>query len=278
MAERKSVNNLFWRLLPTILVIITLTTCKLMPSSTTAHNDKNHHDSSSSQYGDLLDVKNPPAIQSFAKNYTGFRVDFNVENKTPNWVAWELLDSETDGPISRSNNFWQDEDVPNCPNSDDYKHSGYDRGHICPAADNKLTEQMMQDCFVMTNICPQAHALNSGAWKTLENKERLWAQRDKKLYIVAGPIYDTHDKQRIGQNAVRVPSAFFKVIIAPYIASPRGIGFIYPNMQAPGNMQNYSMTIDQVEEITGFDFFHNLPDELENNIESHTSFREWNRQ
>lgn len=208
--------------------------------------------------------------------YEGFRVSFNKENRTPNWVAWELLASETDGPFKRSDDFWCDPKVKGCPDLPDYKKSGYDRGHLCPAADQKWSAQAMHDCFSFANMVPQDHSLNSGAWQTLEKKERLWAQRDSAIVIIAGPVYQPSDTATIGFG-VRVPSAFYKVIIAPYLDRPRGIGFIYPNMSAPGDMRNYSMTIDEVEEITGIDFFPNLPDELEQKIESVTSFKEWNR-
>ena len=226
---------------------------------------------------DLLNVIIPTHIPSQTKDYEGFRLSFNADNHTPNWVAWELTDNETDGANSRTNKFWLDTEIEGCPDTKDYTRSGYDRGHICPAADNKLTPQMMHDCFVMTNVCPQAHNLNAGAWKTLETKERLWANKLKKIVIVAGPIYDSNDTQRIGNTGVRVPSAFYKVIIAPYSDTPMGIGFIYPNMSSPGNMFNYAMTIDQVEEITGYDFFHNLPDDIENTIESTLNVKQWNK-
>lgn len=225
----------------------------------------------------LLDVAIPGGIPSQVKDYTGFRLSFNKDNRTPNWVAWELLASETDGATSRSNNFWLDEDLDGCPGTWDYKKSGYDRGHLCPAADMKWSPDAMQDCFVMANICPQDHALNSGAWSTLEKKERQWAQLDSALLIVAGPIYADSDTKRIGEAGVRVPGAFFKVIAAPGLAEPRGIAFVYPNMTSPGNMENYVMTIDEVEKLTGYDFFSALPDGLEDRIESVSSFREWNR-
>lgn len=209
--------------------------------------------------------------------YEGFRVSFNPDNKTPNWVAWELLGSETDGPEPRYNKFWLDENVVGCPDTRDYSNSGYDRGHLCPAADQKWSHQAMVDCFSMANMAPQDHSLNSGAWSTLEKKERLWAQRDSAIVIIAGPIYEVGDTQKIGDAGVRVPSSFYKVIIAPYLDEPRGIGFIYPNMSSPGNMKDYSMTIDEVEKITGIDFFFNLPDDIEKKIESTTSFKEWDR-
>lgn len=214
---------------------------------------------------------------AFRKDYEGFTVSFNPQNGTPDWVGWELLASETEGNVKRANNFWADPDVKGSPTPDDYRNSGYDKGHLCPAADQKWSERAMNDCFVMTNMTPQVHALNGGAWNTLENKERLWAKRDSALVIVAGPIYSDSDKERIGSGGVRVPSGFFKVLSAPYVEKPRAIGFIYPNMTAPGNMQDYAVSVDEVEKLTGLDFFSNLPDDLEELIESRFSFTEWNR-
>lgn len=216
-------------------------------------------------------------VNTILKNYEGFTVSFNPANHTPDWAGWELLNSETSGEFSRNNKFWQDDSLTGCPTSADYSNSGYDRGHLCPAADQKWSEKAMKDCFVMANMCPQDHALNAGAWQTLEKKERIWAQRDSALVIVAGPIYSDTDTKRIGDAGVRIPSAFFKVILAPYIENPRAIGFIFPNMTSPGNMENYSMTVDEVESVTGFDFFSSLPDEIENKVESAKSFTEWNR-
>ncbi len=233
---------------------------------------------SRNHYDDLENVVMPKGIPSHIKDYEGFRVSFNTDNRTPNWVAWELLGSETEGEKKRTNKFWQDEELEGCPTTYDYSYSGYDRGHLCPAADQKWSRRAMEDCFVMANICPQNHSLNSGAWNSLENKERFWAKRDSALVIVAGPIYEKTDTLRIGDAGVRVPGAFFKVIAAPYLDQPRGIAFIYPNMTSPGNMQNYVVTIDDVEKLTGFDFFSSLPDAIENEIESNANFKEWNRQ
>lgn len=226
----------------------------------------------------LLDVKLPAGVKSQCKDYEGFRLSFNADNHTPNWVAWELLASEAEGVVPRKDKFWTDDELEGCPDADDYRKSGYDKGHMCPAADQKWSEQAMYDCFSFANMTPQDGALNSGAWQTLEKKERKWAMRDSAILIVAGPIYEKSDTMRIGANGVRVPSAFFKVIAAPYLDKPRGIAFVYPNMSSPGNMENYVLTIDDVEKLTGFDFFYNLPDDLEENIESVASFRDWNKQ
>lgn len=228
-------------------------------------------------YSDLEYAEIKTDVDDQIKTYKGFVLSFNSENHTPNWVGWELLSSEIGGTIPRSDRFWTDDKITGCPAHSDYKRSGYDRGHMIPAADQKWDEDAMNDCFVMANMCPQDGSLNSGAWNTLEEKCRLWAQRDSALVIVAGPIYKASDRKTIGENKVRVPSAFYKVIVAPYLETPRGIGFVYPNMTAPGNMQNYVMTIDDIEELTGIDFFANLPDDIENEVESVSSFKEWNR-
>lgn len=239
-----------------------------VPARQTASHDDQHLDW----------VRTASSAPSQEKEYTGFRLSFNSENRTPNWVAWELLGSEvSDSKASRSNKFWQDTDLYNCPTTRDYTRSGFDRGHLCPAADQKWSQQAMEDCFSMANMCPQDHDLNTGAWNTLENRSRNWALRDSALVIVAGPIYTDSDTQTIGEAKVRVPGAFFKVMIAPYVDKPRGIAFIYPNMSSPGSMEQYVTTIDEVERLTGHDFFYRLPDEIENSIEATSSFKEWNR-
>ncbi|MDE7345929.1 MAG: DNA/RNA non-specific endonuclease [Muribaculaceae bacterium] len=225
---------------------------------------------------DLDKVTGSKSVPSVVKEYEGFTVDFNPENKTPNYVAWILHGSETEGSTARSNNFWTDQELEGCPDTRDYSRSGYDRGHMCPAGEQKWSEEAMLHSFVMANICPQKHELNTGAWKTLEDKERVWAKRDSAIVIIAGPIYDSSDKETIGRNKVRVPSAFFKVLLAPFAKPMRAIGFVYPNMKCDGNMQAYAVSVDDVEKITGFDFFSALPDEIENDIESVVSFREWN--
>lgn len=251
--------------------LLSLISCTRISSLTPTRNGNG----ASIPHANLLSVATPASLPSQIKQYEGFILSFNRDNHTPNWVAWELLDSETDGPHSRSNKFWQDPDIEGCPSTDDYRRSGYDRGHMSPAADNKLSARMMHDSFVMANICPQAHALNAGAWKTLEEKERQWARSDSAIIIIAGPIYSQTDTERIGDAGVRVPSAFFKVIAAPYASQPRGIAFIYPNMQAPGNMADYVVTIDEVESITGLDFFHTLPQSAQQQLESKSNFRLW---
>lgn len=239
--------------------------------------NKNDGHGKVSHYTDLEIAKRGDGSHNMSarKDYTGFTVMFNPSNHTPDWVGWELLGTEVQGDVARANNFWQDKELTGCPHTKDYTNSGYDRGHMCPSADQKWSVEAMNDCFVMANMCPQSHSLNAGAWATLEDKERAWAKRDSAIVVVAGPIYGDTDTTRLGSAGVRVPSAFFKVLLAPYLDAPRAIGFVYPNMTSPGNMRDYSVSVDKVEEITGLDFFSNLPDDIEEAVEAECNFNAW---
>lgn len=231
----------------------------------------------SSIHLDNLEFVENTSSDAQIKQYEGFMVAFDKQNKIPYWSSWELLGSETEGTIKRGQRFWQDTEITGCPTTDDYKYSGYDRGHLYPAVDAKWSNRTMTDCFALTNICPQAPKLNSGAWKTLEECSRRWARRDSALVIVAGPVLTATDREYIGEAKVRVPAAFFKVILAPYLEHPRAIGFVYPNEHSPGRMDEYAVTVDYVEELTGFDFFASLPDDIENVVEQQCDFKTWDK-
>ncbi len=150
----------------------------------------------------------------------------------------------------------------------DYTKSGYDRGHMVPAADMKWSKQAMKESFYMSNICPQNPNLNRGDWNDLEEKSRQWAKKYGAVYIACGPIYDTKRPKRIGNNKVAVPHAFYKVILINDKKNPQAIGFIFPNSAGHKPLKKYIVTVDSVEKRTNIDFFPALPDEVENRIEA----------
>jgi endonuclease G len=226
----------------------------------------------------LMEVKNPKGLREEIVPYTGMTVSFNCDTHEPNWVAWELLGSEITGDSERESSFLTDENVKGCATSDDYRNTGFDRGHQAPAGDMKWHPQAMHESFYMTNICPQAPDLNRGAWNKLEQKCRDRAAVDSALIIICGPIFEKgQPSARIGATGVAVPSSFFKVILAPFVEHPWAIGFIMPNAYVTGGMQKTAVSVDQVEELTGYDFFSALPDSLENAIESTYNFNSFSR-
>lgn len=221
-------------------------------------------------------VTNPGQTQNIVR-YSGMIVSFNPDMHIPNWVAYELTADETDGQEPRSNSFAVDPDVPGCATPADYRNTGFDRGHMAPAADMKWDPQAMKESFYMTNIAPQDHKLNSGAWSKLEDKCRQRARRDSAIIIISGPVLTDPIEMHIGQTGVAVPSRFFKVILSPYTTPPTAIGFIMPNGYVEGGMQACAVTVDEVERITGHDFFSALSDEIENQVESQKNFNRWSR-
>ena len=225
--------------------------------------------------GNLLDVKTAPGVPELRKQYMGMDISFNPQAHIPNWVSWELTDEETQGKTPRSNKFANDPTVDGCPDTWDYSYSGYDRGHMAPAGDMKWDPQAMQETFYLTNICPQAKALNTGSWRTLEEKCRVWARALGHIYIVCGPVIDGKPMEYIGDSRIYVPDRFFKAIIAPDANPAMGIGFIMPNGKVPGGMQPHAVSIDSIEALTGHDLFPALPDELEKELESQCNFNRW---
>ena len=205
-----------------------------------------------------------------------YTVSYNKGTRLPNWVAWHLTRSHASGTVKRPKSaFHEDEQVPT-PRAtlNDYYNSRYDRGHMCPAGDNKWDETAMYESFLLTNICPQNHGLNDGDWKELEQLCRKWAERYGDIYIVCGPVFEDTKHKTIGKNKVIVPEAFFKVVLCT-TGTPKAIGFIYKNKDGDRSMASYTTTVDNVESLTGIDFFPALPDDIENKIEAACSLKDW---
>lgn len=203
-------------------------------------------------------------------------VSYNKKTKDPNWVAWHLTAAHADGTCKRpSNAFHEDDDVPS-PRATlgDYRKSGFTRGHMCPAGDNKWDQDAMYQSFLLSNMCPQDAGSNSGDWNEIEMACRQWAVKYGDVYIVCGPVFFKQSHQTIGANKVVVPEAFFKVVLR-LGTHPQGIGFICRNEAGNHPKSYYVNTIDQVERITGIDFFPRLSDNIENAVEAHANINAW---
>lgn len=207
---------------------------------------------------------------------TGYVASYNKTNLLPNWVAWHLTAERTEGSAKRSGvDFAEDTEVPEPRATDwDYYNSGYDRGHMCPAADNKWSKKAMEESFLFTNMCPQNGNLNRGDWNEMEMACRKWAKKYGDLYIVCGPILYKGKHKTIGKNKVVVPEAFFKVVLRTG-DDPQAIGFIYKNTSGNRPKDSYVNTVDEVERITGIDFFPSLPDDVEKKVEAECDLGLW---
>ena len=225
----------------------------------------------------LLEV---PRMETTTKEqiiiHEGFRISYNQSRCIPNWVAYELTKSETYGDVERTDYFDVDPSVSGRQAKyGDYSHTGYDRGHMAPAGDMKWSREAMDACFYLTNICPQNHVLNKGDWNDLEIKCREWARRYGRAWIVTGPIVTSREPKTIGSHHVVVPDAFFKAVMVPQKDSYQAIAFVMNNDATHNEMMDCSMTIDELENLTGIDFYHALPDEVENRVEDKVTLSVW---
>lgn len=223
------------------------------------------------------------AVPQFTKStksqvieHTGYTVSYNEQHRNANWVAYELTAAEVEGTEPRESKFTTDPQViGRQATDDDYKHSGWDRGHLAPAADMKWNEQVMKESFYLSNVSPQNHNLNSGVWKSIEEFTRDIASEHGKVLVVTGPVFTTKKGLgQIGDNRVLIPNAFFKVLLI-HDGDYSAIGFYCENAAGKKKLSSYTRSIDEIEEITGIDFFHLLPDDVETAVESSHNPAEW---
>jgi len=154
-----------------------------------------------------------------------------------------------------------------------YKNSGYDRGHLCPAADRKFNKKAFEETFLTSNISPQLNSFNAGIWNNLEKQVRYWVKKEKELFIVTGPIFKNSSKA-IGSEQVTVPSHFYKVILNNS-KEPKLIAFLLPHKASSKSLSKFVISVDELEELSNIDFFKALPDELENKLEATNSSNGW---
>ena len=251
---------------------------KLSSGTTEALAEVLHYDGATAG-NSLLDVRIPAGVKNVRLPHTAYISYFNTKHRIPNCVIYELTATQVaqcDAPGAEKRKNYQFNADPMCsasPQWSDYKHSGYDRGHMAPANDMKWSKTSMEESFYMTNICPQLHALNDGCWRKLELAIHRWAKRDKRLIIAAGPVLK-NVMHTIGPDRnISVPAAFYKVVYAPN--QGRAIGFIFNNEKITGGYASHAVSVDYVERVTGIDFFCALDDALENKIEAHSSIDMW---
>lgn len=249
---------------------------------------------------DLLVPAMPGYVPSQIIERVSYITSYNNKMLNPNWVAWRLTKEHTEGSYPKtgvpyyaddgsvfgigkitqeiySNKYFVDLEAEEPRQEhDDWRErpSNLDHGHMCPAGDNKWDKAAMNQSYLLTNMCPQDNRLNSGGWNRLEEKCRKWAVEYGEIYIVAGPIFYNGVQKTFGANKIAVPDAFFKVVLCMR-GTPKAIGFVYKNDSSSQPMKSQVRCVDEIEELTGFDFFSVLPDEIENVIEAESNLAFW---
>ena len=245
--------------------------------------------------------------------HTAYTLSYNAQHNQPSWVAYLLTREHALTTLPRKDSFKADPLVKDCATPDDYKNTGFDKGHLAPNADMNWDTKVQQECFYMSNMSPQTHAFNAGIWSRMEEQVRQWAIEYDSIYVVTGPVlnestvkechtiisfhadgssdttwdcvthiathepfkvvYDTKSK-KAKKHRVTVPDYYYKIAYCP--ARKQAIAFLVPHENKQGAlMQSYVVNINTIELVTGIDFFPELDDGLEEEIESNTCIECW---
>jgi endonuclease G len=220
-----------------------------------------------------------PAFQAgdqMVVTHKSYVLRYNEVHEQAEWVAHTLLAEHLEGDNPRRDNFRSDPDVATkTAKPTDYARSGYDRGHLAPAADFKYSAEAIKESFYMSNMSPQMPAFNRGMWKGLEGKVREWATDKKKLYLISGPILKKYLRKIGTDNKVSIPKQFYKIVVSLDSKHPHAIAFLMPNKLCEGFYDDYRVSIDEIEALTQIDFFSKLPDELETYLEKSNTSDRW---
>lgn len=207
-----------------------------------------------------------------------YALSYVEQYELPEWCAYELTAERLHQPwVERTDNFRPDPKVETGSSiPEDYRKSRYDRGHIVPAADMAFSEEAMSETFFMSNISPQEPGFNKGVWRELEELTRDWAKRNQHLYVVTGPVLSQPIKFWIGENQVAVAPSFYKVLLDFNEPVLKAIGFIIPNQTSTERLETYAVSVDEVEQLTGINFFQNLLEPaLEKELEANFDVSLW---
>lgn len=205
-----------------------------------------------------------------------YTLRYSEEHEQAMWVAYKLVaDSLARPSFERKDDFREDPRVRTGSASlTDYKGSGFDRGHLAPAADFSYDEFALSQSFYMSNMSPQDPSFNRGVWKKLEDQVRDWAKENQAVYVVTGPVLGKKLKT-IGRNEVSVPEYYYKIVLDIEKPEVKAIAFLMKNEKSSAELENFVVSIDELEKLTQLDFFPSMPDELENALEKAITPQKW---
>ncbi|NBB19265.1 DNA/RNA non-specific endonuclease [Runella sp. CRIBMP] len=250
-------------------------------SNTTNEEETEEESTSSNTTADYAKVKdfNLPAIGSNDQIIRHHKITlrYREQYEQADWVAYKLTGDEASAYLSRDGNKFVPDPLVSTGSAitSDYTRTGYDRGHLAPAGDFNINPSDKQETFYMSNISPQVPDFNRGIWNDLEQKFRQWAQRDGELYIVTGPVLKPGLPTIGNRNEIAVPEMYYKIALCLTDDQPRMIGFVLKNEFSSENLKTFVVSVDEIERLTGIDFFPRLPDTLEKKLESANTTKGW---
>lgn len=274
-----------------VIILLVLTLCLLAyfilkPEENLAQEEKKiEYDENNSSI-----ATEEPSIENEPKNFTDlelkedigefishkyYDLSYSEEHEQAYWVRYTLTRNMLENPIAKRKDNFRTDPLISSGSAEliDYRGSGFDRGHLCPAKDMAFSEIAMSESFFMSNMSPQHPSLNRGRWKQLEDQVRKWTMQHDSVVVYCGGILDSLDGF-IGPNNVAVPKYFYKIIYTPNNET-KSISFMMPNRKCEYKLPYYTVSIDSLESLTHIDFFNDLPLSIQEEFESNTNFMSW---
>lgn len=207
--------------------------------------------------------------------YSQFSISYNPNHKQADWVAYELTAEEVKATQERCDCFKIDKNISSdAVSSGDYNSSGFDKGHLCPAADCNISKQANEESFLMTNMSPQLPLFNRGIWSDLEEWVREAALNYSTIYVTTGPVF-VNNLGTLSEKKITIPGHYYKTLLRFEGEKIKTIAFLIPHVGAVGKLKDYVVSVNTLETITGIDFYPELDDSMENKVESQIELRKW---
>lgn len=217
----------------------------------------------------------PTSTTGAIVHHNGYSLSYSEQHEQAEWVAYSLDKNDIVYKDRKRPYFIEDPKVKTISASwRNYKKSGYDRGHLCPAGDRRKSLESYNETFYTSNISPQKHDFNAGIWNKLEQKTRYWAKKYNHLYVITGGVLEDNLKT-IGSERVSVPKEFFKIILDYTQPEIKAIAFLFPHKESKKPLYEFVVSIDEIEQKTGIDFFHHLPNDIEGKLEKSNNYKGW---
>ncbi|MGC1204674.1 MAG: DNA/RNA non-specific endonuclease [Flavobacteriaceae bacterium] len=208
-------------------------------------------------------------------HHESYSLSYSETHEQAEWVAYELKKSHLSNSNYKRPYFEIDKAVKTgAAHWRNYKNSGYDRGHLCPAGDRNYSKSAHDETFLTSNISPQNHEFNAGIWNSLEQKTRYWASKYDGVFVVTGGVLKG-EMQTIGDEEVSIPNQFYKVLIDNNSGKTKMIGFLMPHQNSNKPLYEFVVSVDSIEKLTGIDFFPELDDAIENKLEASSNYKNW---
>lgn len=204
-----------------------------------------------------------------------YTLSYSEPHEQAEWVAYTLKQEHLTYDDRERPYFIEDPKV-RTKSADwrNYRGSGYDRGHLCPAGDRRFSEQAYNETFYTSNISPQDRDFNAGVWNRLEQKVRYWCKKYGDLMVITGGVLE-NDLLEIGDEDVDVPKSYYKIVMRGKAKEARALGFLIPAKESQQPLEQFLVPIDEIEKRTGIDFFEKQTKDWQSNIESEVKVRGW---